>query len=66
MTSSKFLSDDNKYFSGIPRGINDPKASGILKEWEGVEEKEYCHGHCLQDDTKYKRPTTSDNRSGTQ
>lgn len=28
---SKFLSDDKKYFAGVPRGINDPNADGIWK-----------------------------------
>ena len=52
---NKFLSNDKKYFSGIPRGINDPKASGIWKRMGRGGRKNIAMVIAWEDDTKYRK-----------
>ena len=52
---NKFLSNDKKYFSGIPRGINDSKADGIWKRMGRGGRKNIAMVIAWEDDTKYRK-----------
>lgn len=50
---NKFLSNDKKYFSGIPKGINDSKADGIWKRMGRGGRKNIAMVIAWEDTTKY-------------
>ena len=52
---SKFLGNDKKYFSGIPRGIKDPNASGIWKRMGPKGRKNIAMMIAWEPKTKYSK-----------